>query len=200
MTQEQYAQAKAKLSPDELRAYNEYIDAGKPSLSPVTEKQFYELYLNGKPTTEIQRINPSMPLGIIVRAKIDNRWDERREFHIAQLLEGVKERVQHTQLEAINFACDLLSVVHKQQGEKLKRYLQTGDDADLSSIANGMGLKSYKEVLEILLKLTGQDKDKGDKKVEITHKIDDSPRAAGLSPLQAAKILEVIDDAEIVGS
>lgn len=198
MTPEQFALAKSKLSSVERAAYSSYTDSGKAPLSPVVERQLYELFLNGKTTTDIQKINPQFSLGMIVRARIDGDWDSKRETHIADLLEGIKDRVQHTQLEAVNFACDLLSAVHKMQGDKIKKYLQTGDEADLEGAGLNLGLKTYETVIRLLLELTGQNKEK-DKKVEVTHKVEGaSPSMSGLSPAKAARILEIIDGKEPV--
>lgn len=187
---------KSRLSPAELKAYEDY--AGKPSLAPSVQMQLYQLYLNGKSCDEIVRLNPNFNLGMVVRARVENLWDEKREAHIAQLLEGVRERVQQAQLEAVNFACDLLSAVHKLQGDKLKKYLQTGNAEELEGLGGNLSLKTYKDVIELLLKLTGQDKD-NKKQVtgEVLHKhtVEAAPgKPPSLTPSKAAKILELIEE------
>jgi uncharacterized protein YfaQ (DUF2300 family) len=113
------------------------------------------------------------------------------------LLEGVRERVSNTQVEAIGFACDLMAGFHKLQGDKLKKYIQTGDPAELGELST-MNIKTYVTAVELLLKLTGQDKQGSDKKItgEIVHKHEVEQvvnTKTGLSQKQAAKILEIID-------
>lgn len=195
--------AKDNLSPEELIAYQEYLDSGKPPLAPTVQKQLYELFLNGKSCNEIVRLNPNFSLGMVLRARVDGKWDELRAAHVADLLSNVKERVQTTQVESVNFACDLLSAVHKMQGNRIKKYLQTGDEGELGDLANHMSLRTYQNVVELLLKLTGQD-GQGSKKVsgEIVHKHVDatSPVIGGLSPVKAAALLKALEeeDAEVV--
>lgn len=193
--------AKTNLSPSELVTYQEYVDSGKPPLSPQVQKQLYELFLNGKSCSEIVRLNPNFSLGMVLRARVDGRWDDLRDAHVAELLSGVRERVQHTQTEAVNFACDLMSAVHKLQGDRIKKYLQTGDQEELGKLAETLNLRSYQTVVEMLLKLTGQETNK---KVngEILHKhtVEQSPTAVKLNPSKAAAILAAIqeeEDAEI---
>ena len=197
---------KGRLSKDELEAYNKYMDSGKPPLSPSVEAQLYQLYLHGKSCTEIARLNPNFTLGMIVRAKVEHFWDHKRDAHIGDMLDSVKENVRQTQLESINFACDLLTATHKYQGDKLKRYIQTGNPEELASLGNNLSFKTYKEAVQLLLQLTGQDGKSGEKKVtgEIVHKVE-APGAegvtieaekVGLTPRQAAKILEALDDEE----
>lgn len=192
---------RAKLSPTELKAYDDYLEKGAPSLAPSVQLQLYQLFLNGKSTDEIARLNPNFSLGMIVRARVEGFWDEKRDAHLAQLLEGVRERVQQAQLEAVNFACDMLSAVHKLQGDKIKKYLQTGNQEELEGLGGNLSLKTYKEVVELLLKLTGQDSK--DKKVsgEVLHKhtVEAGPGPvgkAGFSPAKAARILELIESEE----
>lgn len=187
----------SRLSPQEREAYQKYMDAGKPPLSPHVEVQLYALYLNGKGCEEIVRLNPNFTLGMVVRARVEHFWDYKRDAHIAGMLDTVRERVQQTQLEAVNFACDLLSATHKFQGDKLKKYLQTGNPEELSGLGNNLSLKVYKETVELLLKLTGQDKIQ---KGEILHKVETEPTTVaadsvtGLSPSQASKILKILEE------
>lgn len=193
MDKDRLAIAKSRLSQVELKAYEDYVEQGKPPLAPSVMAQLYQLHLNGKSCEEIARLNPNFSLGMIVRARVDGLWDEKREAHIAEMLEGVRERVQATQLEAVNFACDMMSAIHKLQGDKLKKYLQTGNPEELEGLGGNLNLKTYKEVIEILLKLTGSDKES---KKEITHKHiveQPVPEKSGLTPSKAAKILEIID-------
>ena len=193
--EDRLAKIRSNLTQAEITAYEKYISDGKPPLAASAQAQLYQLFLNGKTCEEIARLNPNLSLGLIVRARVDGCWDEKRDAHIGSLLDGVRERVQHTQLEAVNFACDLLSAVHKLQGDRLKKYLQTGDPNELKELGP-LSLKTYRDVVEMLLKLTGQDKEK---KVvgEVIHKVEEAPavEAGGrLSAKQAAKILQALED------
>jgi hypothetical protein len=190
------ALAKSRLSPEELEAYTRYVEEGRPPLAQSVNGQLFNLYLNGKNCKEIAAINPNLSLGLIVRAKIEGFWDEKRESHLADLLEGVRERVQQTQLEAVVFASDLMSAIHKFNGEKLKKYLQTGNPDDLAGVEMNFNLKTYSTVVELLMKLTGQDKNNNKSEVLHKHTVEapiPNAKAAGLTATQAARILEVLE-------
>jgi hypothetical protein len=189
---------KAKLTSNENQAYEKYIESqGKP-LAFSVQLQFYELFLSGSNCEEILRLNPAFPLGAIVKARIEGGWDTRREQYMAVMLDSVRERVQQTQLEAIYFAADLLSAAHKLHGDKLKKFKQTGNVEELGTLRID-SLKAYKEAVELLLKLTGQDKD-SKVKGEVLHRHTvEQPvpvENTSLTPEQAAKVLEIIEAKE----
>lgn len=144
------------LSTREREAYQKYVEAGKPSLAASTAGNFFQLYLNGHSCEEISKLNPSFGLGIIVKAKVDNDWDTARDQHLTDLMSNIRQVAQHTQLGAIRFVSDGLAVYQKLAGEKFERYLQSGDASQLGDFKD-MSFRQYKELLELLLKLTGQD-------------------------------------------
>lgn len=144
----------AKISKPELKALEKYV--GRPGLAVSVQAQFFELFVNGCSCEEIHRLNPNFPFGAIVRARVEGRWDERKAGLVNHALETVRAKVEQTQVAAINFNADLLQAAHKQFGDKLKRYIQTGDENVLGSLQIST-LRQYKEAVEMFLKLTGQD-------------------------------------------
>jgi len=92
----------SKLTPTERSALGRYEG---PPLSPAVQAQLFELYLNGSDTDEISRLNRNFTLGMIVGAKVDGLWDERKQAHIGTLLDTVRERVQQVQLEISDVLC-----------------------------------------------------------------------------------------------
>jgi len=156
------------LTPKELEAYQKYVESGKPPLAASTSSNFFQLFLQGHTTEEIARLNPSFGLGIIVKARIDHDWDKQREDHISGLLDSIRQVVQKTQLESIRFVSDALTAYQKMAGEKFQKYIQSGNVADLGELKD-MSFKTFKDLLELLLKLTGQDT--GNKKIsgEVVH-------------------------------
>jgi hypothetical protein len=117
----------------------------------------FNLFLLGKTCEEIRRLNQQLQLGQIVAARVEGRWDERREEHLDQLLNATTQRVQQTTLETADFVCDILAVANREHGDRLRRYLQTGDDTELGDF-RVTSLTTLKVAIETLQKLTGQDK------------------------------------------
>lgn len=68
----------------------------------------------------------------------------------------VQAAVTKSTLEGLQFASDGMAVFHRLVGDKFRRYLQTGDPKDLGDMEN-MGFKTYKDLVELLQKLTGQE-------------------------------------------
>jgi hypothetical protein len=197
MTQALEVPMGVELSRQERLALDSWSSGTAPALSPSLVAQLFELYLNGSSCDEIARLNPGVPLGAIVAARLYHRWDERKEQHINHLLDTVRERVQQVQMEAVHFVSDQLAAAHKLQGDKIKRFLQTGDPNELGDFAPDT-LEKYRKSIELLLKLTGQD---GNKKVagEVKHTHTLSPVPAEgreVTSDKAARILEILVEDE----
>jgi hypothetical protein len=174
-----------KLTPEERKAYKLYIQKGDPPLAPGVQAQLYMLYLNGSSCEEIVKLNPNFTLGMVARAKVEGLWDDRRDTHLQNLFENVRERVQQVQMESVMFSADLLSSANKMFGDKLKRYIQTGDERELGTLRID-SLKQYRDAVELLLKLTGQDK-----KVEVSGQVKQTVEFTGpMSPKDAAALLK----------
>jgi hypothetical protein len=187
------------LDSEEREAYQEYLSKRKPPLAPSTSASFFQLFLQGHSTKEIARLNPAFGLGIIVQARIDNNWDKARDDHLNHLMLNIRQVTQQKQLGSIRFLVDAMSAFEKLAGEKFQRYVQTGDPSHLGEWKS-MGIKQYKELVELILKLTGQDSNKkvsGD--VVHRHVIEETPSIT-LSPhkpfsaQQADTMLQALDE------
>lgn len=203
------------LTQMERSSYLAYSRTDPASLAISTQAQLFELYLHGKTCEDIHTLNPALPLGAIVAACIEGGWYQQRQEHISGLFDAIRERVTQVQLESINFIADALSAAHKEQGERVLKYLQTGNNSHLDK-AWVRSFKQYREALEILMKLTGQE-DKGNKSPtvknffniqkdgvvedsqEIEGTVQEKPLLTGWSPKMAADVLEVLErEGEIV--
>lgn len=176
------------LSSKELIAYDRYKKEGGHPLSPTVHAQFFALYLNGKTPDEIQTLNPGYPLGAIIKALVEGRWIERKREHLDNLLEGARGRVEQVQLESIVFVSDLLSAANKMHGDKIKKYLQTGNATELGDLKID-SLGAYTRAVDLLMKLTQQD---GESKVKHTHTI--------MPPVGGQVANATIIDAQIIES
>lgn len=146
------------LTPNERKAFEIYMRLNQPPMAPSAQAKFLELYLQGTSCEEIHRLNPGgFSLGAIVRARIENNWDEARRLHQERLAAKIKERVQQVQMETIERVAIELAASNKLIKDKALRYIQTGNEAELTGTNIG-SLKHLKEMSEIMLKLTGQDK------------------------------------------
>jgi hypothetical protein len=193
----------ARLTSRELAAYDAYSRLNQPPMAPSTQMAFFQLFLSGISCEEIVRINPSgFSLGAIVRARIENNWDEKRLEHQRNLVDKVRGNVQQTILETVEQLTLEMKVYNKLKRDKLLKYLQTGDEKHLEGLSIG-STKALKDVAEALLKLTGQD---GEKKtmvggsIEHRHVVESAPQTVipalpvgkPISAEDAAKALEAI--------
>jgi hypothetical protein len=191
--------AEKLLNEKELAAYRKYAESAKPALSPSTAAQFYALFLQAYTCEDILNQNPALGLGIIVKARIEHDWDLQRDQHTKVLMESVGTMVKKATLESIQFAHDGMAVFHRLAGTRFKKYLQTGEERDLGDWKD-MSFKTYREFVELIQKLTGQDVSKQQMSGEIRHvvesTVDDAlPADRPVSSLEAAGLLKLLGGA-----
>lgn len=171
--EERLEKAAARLNDKELEAYTAFCASKQPSISPVTAAKMFGLYINGSDCTEIKKLSPGFDLGQIVHAKVLGNWDVLKEEHLERLLLEVRGRVQQVQLETIMVVADALSATNKANSDAIKKFLLTGDNSELrGTIADSLNAKNYKELIDLIMKLTGQDVQKV--KSEVQHTVVDA--------------------------
>lgn len=151
--------ARALLSEKEESAYDYFCKSDQPALAPSLNAKLFTLWLNGKSCEEIRRLNQGLTLGQIVAARIEGDWDALRKEHLDRLLQETSTRVQQTTFETADLVCDMLAAANKEHGDRLRRYLQTGDEKELGDMRI-TGISGLKSAIEILQKLTGQERQK----------------------------------------
>lgn len=168
------------LTPEELETLDRWKqEKNKPSISVALSLKMFELFLNGSNCDEIVKVNNNQfTLGQVLEVRLRDGWDERREKYLTDLYSGVVDKVRQTQMESIVFTSDLLAAAHKQFGQKLKRYLQTGDEKELGPLSLN-GLQAYQKAIDIMLKLTGQDKKEAASKLQVPS-VTSIPTAGGM--------------------
>jgi hypothetical protein len=146
------------LTERELREYRIFMRLKQPPMAPSTQEQFYQLFIQGNNCEEIHRLNPhGFSLGAIVRARIENDWDQKYREHQGNLIMKARERVQQVTLETVDRVANELAASNKLINDKVKRFLQSGDPNELQG--TGVGSQRHlKDAVELLQKLTGQDK------------------------------------------
>jgi hypothetical protein len=155
-------------------------------LAPQTAIQFFSLFLQGKTLKEIADINPQYSLGTITNSAVEGRWDLKYKEYLEELYTKARTRVAQTAAEGVGFIADLLAVTHIKDGTKLKRYIQT-EDPDCLKGGNFeiQSLRQYKEAVEVLMKLTGQD---NIKKVQISDTTPQKQEVEGETKQEPAKL------------
>lgn len=149
-------QKESLLTERELREYKIYMRLNRPPMAPSTAQQFLNLFLLGNNCEDIVRVNPNgFSLGAIVRARLENNWDEIRADHQQQLLDKIRSRVQQVTLETVDRIVNELAASNKLVNDRLLLYLQTGDEKHLQGMKLG-GALHMRQMVEMLQKLTGQ--------------------------------------------
>ena len=178
------------LSARERAAYHLSISRKEPFLSYSLQEQLYNLYQAGKTCEEIQALNPRVTLGTIVRARVDNKWDERRDVYINALFQRARLQGQQMTMESVAFIGDLIAAFHKHDQAKLQRFVQTGDEEEMKNLlVLGQGLKAYKDVLGLLMLLTGQVKPAPSSGPSSARDVTPPSSPKPLSPEEAALVL-----------
>jgi hypothetical protein len=156
------------LTEAERHALAYFQNSGGPPISPDTADKLYELFLRGCTCAEIRRLNPGFSMGQIVHARVANGWDHRKNEHDDRLLGEANPGATRISLEACEFVALQLAAAHRLNRDRLLRYMQTGNEDDLGDLAI-TSLRQYKDVVELLQKLTGQDQ-KMKVKGEVLHR------------------------------
>ena len=160
-----------------------------PELSPHLEGKLFQLFLNGCDCVEIARLNSGLTLGQIVRCRVKSYWDMRRQEHVEALERGIQERMKQVALESADFISAQMTAAHKQYGDAAKRYIATGDPTDLPSGFGIHGWKNYRNAIDTLKVVTGQDqKQKISGEVTVKHEVGESVKRA-MTAEEARKII-----------
>lgn len=182
------------LSEKDLATLNAYVAAGGYPLSPDTAAKIYELFLNGSDAHEIHRINPAFPLGGILDAQVRYRWTETREKYASELQVKVRDKVMNVQLQTTDLMADIMSAARKKYGDKLKKFIQSGDEKDLDGVLNVGSIKELVKITEGLLKVTGQDRVQKIKTEDVKTLNVNGVDTSDLDEKDAAQILKILSD------
>lgn len=146
------------LTDRERETYERWLSSGKPPISVSTAAKMFEVFLQGKSTKDIHRLNPSFEWGAIIHARLRDGWDEQQAEFITDMYSTARERVAKAQFDAIEMVSNLLTVTAEENNEKYLKYLQSKNPEDLKGAIKIESLRQFKEAAESLRMLTGQDK------------------------------------------
>lgn len=188
--------AQQTLTVPEHNMLIKYISAGKHPLAPDTIASLFQLYISGSDCSEIHRLNKSFPFEAILWARVKYDWDRQRDNYIMDLQDKIRDKVVMSQCLATELMADLLTATMKKNGDKIKKFIQTGNEADLGDALRVSDLKELLKVAEGLQKITGQDR-VHKLETKSTQSLSVSVGTAGggdISPEGAAKMLAILAD------
>lgn len=185
-------QAQAVLTVPEYNMLTAYMERGGHQLAAETAVRFFELYLNGSDCAEIHRLNKPFPFEAILWARIKYEWDKKKDEITIALTEKTKEKAVKAALETTGLLSDMLIAASKKHGDKLKKYIQTGNEEDLGDSMSIDNIASLIRAVEGLQKITGADRiQKIDKKETVNVNVNVSG-GQDLKPETSAAILAAV--------
>jgi hypothetical protein len=154
MNSDELALGLDQLSPRELAAFKTTVQMKVAPVSPSTANGFFQLFLAGRSCLEIAEMNKGFTLGQVVRCRVEGEWDRRLKEHLEQLMRETMSQVTQVKLESLRYQSDLIRVHHRLYGERIARFLQTGNADELA----GVPLPAYKVLVQQLAELTEEKK------------------------------------------
>lgn len=146
------------LSDEDFEEMAHYIINGGTPLALVAAQKFFELYLNGYDVKEINRLNPTFTKGAILLAKVRYDWDKMYDDAMQEMNRRIINKMNKAAVEATSIYTDMIAAANKNHGDKLKKYLQTGDEKYLEDSITINSIKDLATVIDSLQKLSGADK------------------------------------------
>lgn len=185
----------------EMEILNESVVNGIRPIAPTLASQMYNLFAEGYSCSEIAKQNKGLSEGDVLYCRQKFKWDEQRDEYALHLTNLVQQRMIKQKMESVEYLTNMLSVIHKADKDLMLKFLQTGNIDDLPKIGS---LKTYKDIVETLAKITGES---NTKKLKIDGKIEQETtiRNEGASPINIApelqtKLLELLaKESELVG-
>jgi hypothetical protein len=154
-------------------------------LGPEPQLGLFTLFISGSSLKEISDLNNQYTLGQIVYAAVEGRWNVKRQEYVDDLLNRARDQLAQTVAESASFLSKAFQVAHKKIGDRMTKFLQTGDELYLKDLDFDFStVKKYKDGIEMLLKVTGQDRVKS---VHVDGNVEHTEVPAALpEPIQVA--------------
>lgn len=139
----------------ELAVLEDTESRGARPVAPSLAESMFNLFLEGYTCEAISKQGKGLTEGDILYCRKKYKWDEKRDRYMQDLYEATSRKIMKQKSESVDFLTGMLSVVHKKNRDQIMKYLQSGSEEDFPEFAVG-NLKNYKEVVEILAKITGE--------------------------------------------
>lgn len=145
------------LSPIDLEKVRAFREEGMPGVYNLEESQIarmMDLYLDGKPYSQISRITRISKTTIMFLSDKFN-WFALRQDYLIELEANMRNRVIESKLVSQDFLLQLSHAWQKKIGKNITQFLATGDE----KYANEIDLKEvdkYLKTIEILHKISSE--------------------------------------------
>lgn len=186
------------LTVSELEILAKQEVEGIRPISPTLAAQMFSLFLEGYSCSEISKQNKPFKEGEILFLRKKFNWDAEKDKYAQELNGQIRSKLMKQKLESLEFLTNMLAVTHKAQRAKMLKYIQTGDEKDMpetwASSPNG-----YKNVLEAIQKLTGEDKVSRHEiknETNVTVKSEQNPANIITTELQTKLLKKLTDEME----
>ena len=141
------------LMPFERDALFAYIRSGGKPVPAVVNSAFFELFYNGCSAEDIHAINETYPVEAIQWMRIQYRWDETVIQNTMRNNALVVGKINKAQVDAAMLMTDMIAVASKRNQTRLRKYLQTGNEADLEGAMVLDNPERFSKMVESLIKL-----------------------------------------------
>jgi hypothetical protein len=132
-------------------------DTGVKPISPSLSAEMLNLYMESYSCEQIAHMNKGFAEVDVLYCRYKYDWDGQRDRYAKQLQEQVVQKLAKLKMESMEFLSNMLSILHKDEREKMIAYLQSGREEDRPKIW-ATNITTYKSVIETIQKLTGEDK------------------------------------------
>lgn len=145
------------LSELEQKRVQAYAAKGMPGLYELDESrvaQMLDLYLAGKPYTQISRIMKVDKVTIQYMAQKFGWYIARREYQ-HEIEAGIRNRVVQDKVDNQDFMLKLTHFFKKKLGKRIDSYLSTGDESHANAV-DGKDIAQAIKAIETLEKLSAE--------------------------------------------
>src|ERR1700677_701043 len=149
---------KPYFTEEEWKALTEANDnTGTKGVSATLQGEMLNLYLEGYTCDKIAKLNKGYSEIDILMCRYKYNWDRAKNDYADNLQQQILQKLKKVQFESLEFLTNMLSVLHKDERQKMLTYLQTGKSEDKPEIWLS-SISTYKSLIETIQKLTGEDK------------------------------------------
>lgn len=145
-----------KLTQQERKTYERWIQTGKPHLAPDLAARLYDDFLNGRTTIQIQKMHSDLSWGSIICARVEYNWDAEKDAHVQRLMTQSSSRALEAQMDAVDFLFELFQITHLVNREAYEKYRKSRNPDDLRNVLKIDTVHQYKELISSLMILAGK--------------------------------------------
>lgn len=145
--------ANSVLMPNEKEAVFQYIRSGGRPVPASLNQSLFELFFNGCSAEDIHELNPSFPVCAIQWMRVAYKWDDTVMTNVIRNNSLLIGKINKAQVDAAMLMSDMIAVASKKHQNKLRKYLQTGDERCLEGIMTLDNPERFSKMVESLIKL-----------------------------------------------